>query len=120
MLRPIPRRILQSVAKVQVCSGIDLYQNQTFDEYTVNRVHVQPVSEVRKSKDNVEYSLNAVLFVDARLSSPRLDWVTLFKGAHDLGGDMIITIRDREYTVMSIDELRDDTDELHHWELGLQ
>jgi hypothetical protein len=30
-----------------------------------------------------------------------------------------VVIRGIEYTVASVDGLRDDTDRLHHWEIGL-
>ena len=120
MLRPIPSRILRSTATVYVCTGTDIYENPTFEEYTVNRVHVQPVSEIRKSKDNTDYGLNAILFVDAKRSTPVIDWVGLLKSSHDNAGDMRVVIRNREYTVMTVDELRDDSDVLHHWEVGMR
>ena len=34
-------------------------------------------------------------------------------------GDMRVVVRGTEYTVMGVDELRDDTDTLHHWEVSL-
>ena len=36
------------------------------------------------------------------------------------GGDVKVTVRDQEYTVFTVDELRDDTDTFHHWEIGLR
>jgi hypothetical protein len=44
----------------------------------------------------------------------------LFKTAQELAGDIKITVRGVEYTVFSVDELRDDTDTFHHWEIGLE
>jgi hypothetical protein len=32
---------------------------------------------------------------------------------------MKVVVRGQEYTVFSVDELRDDTDAFHHWEIGL-
>lgn len=119
MLRPIPARILRSTATVDVCSGTDLYQNQTYDTYTVKRVHIQPTERIIKTKGNTDVQLSAVLFVDARISSPSLDWRGLLEGAHNLGGDMRVTIRGITYTVASADGLRDDTDRLHHWEISM-
>ncbi len=118
MLRPIPERILRSTALVRVCTGTDIYQNQTYEEYTVNRVHLQPTTEIRKTPDNTDQQLRSLLFVDARHSSPTLDWEGLLRSAHEIGGDMRITVRGVEYTVLGIDALRDDTDVLHHWEIG--
>jgi hypothetical protein len=119
VLRPIPQRILRSVATVHVCAGVDMYQNQTYERYTVTRVHLQPTTEIRKTTDNTDAQLTSILFVDARHSRPALDWRALLRSAHDHGGDMRVTVRDVEYTVMTADELRDDTDHLHHWEVGL-
>ena len=119
MLRPIPRRILQSTATVEVCRAIDRYHNQVYDEYTVKRVHLQPSNEQRKNNTDTDFVLTGILFVDARISSPALDWPALFKGATEAGGDVRVTVRGRSYVVRSVDELRDDTDTLHHWEVGL-
>ena len=119
MLKPIPARILRTTATVTYCSGVDMYQNQTYTTQTVKRTHLQPTNEIRKTTDNTEIVLRSILFVDAQLSSPRLDWEALLKSAHDVGGDMRVTVRGVEYTVVGVDALRDDTDHLHHWEISL-
>lgn len=119
MLPPIPDKILQSTAQVKVCAHLDLYQNQFYDEYTVTRVHVQPTTEIRKSTTNTDQQLKSILFVDVRHSKPLLDWEALLSNAHKAGGDMRVVIRGVEYTVLSVDALRDDSDRLHHYEIGL-
>ena len=119
MLRPIPARILRSTATVEVCTSIDAYQNQTYTTYTVKHVHLQPTAAIRKTSTNTDQQLRSVLFVDARLSTPALDWPALLESAHALGGDMRVIVRGVTYTVMAVDELRDDTDLLHHWEVQL-
>ena len=119
MLKPIPSRILKSTATVKVCSGVDRYQNQTYTEYTVNKVHLQPTNEIRKTQDNTDIVLRSILFVDAHTSTPLLDWCALLQTAHDNLGDMRVIVRGQTYTVMGVDELRDDTDNLHHWEVSL-
>lgn len=119
MLKPIPSRILKSTATVKVCSGVDRYQNQTYTEYTVKKVHLQPTNEIRKTQDNTEVTLRSILFVDAHTSAPRLDWCALLRQAHLKLGDMRVIVRGDEYTVIGVDELRDDTDNLHHWEVSL-
>lgn len=119
MLRPIPPRILRSTATVVVCNGTDIYQSQTYTTYTVKRVHIQPTERIVKTRTNTDQQLSAVLFVDARISSPSLDWRAMLETAHNLGGDMRVTIRGITYTVASADGLRDDTDRLHHWEIGM-
>jgi hypothetical protein len=115
----MPSRILRSTATVEVCNGTDLYQNQTHTFYTVRRVHIQPTEKIVKTTANTDQQLSAVLFVDARISTPALDWRALLEQAHNLGGDMRVTIRGVTYTVASADGLRDDTDRLHHWEIGM-
>ena len=119
MLKPITSRILRSTATVKVCSGVDRYQNQTYNEYTVKRVHIQPTNEIRKTQSNTEVVLRSILFVDAKTSTPALDWWALFEQAHAVAGDMRVVVRGQEFTVFSVDALRDDSDNLHHWELGL-
>ena len=120
MLRPIPAKIMRSTATVKVCTGVDRYQNQTFSEYTVHKVHLQPTNELKKTDVNTSNVLRAVLFVDRRHSTPELDWLALFQQSQRLAGDIKIIVRGIEYTVFSVDELRDDTDTFHHWEIGLE
>ena len=119
MLKPIPAKILKSTATVKVCSGVDRYQNQIYTDYTVKRVHLQPTNEIRKTQDNTDITLRSILFVDARTSQPFLDWCSLLQTAHTNLGDMRVIVRGQTYTVVGVDELRDDTDELHHWEVSL-
>ena len=119
MLKPIPAKILKSTATVKVCNGVDRYQNQTYTEYALKRVHLQPTNEIRKTQDNTDITLRAILFVDAHTSTPFLDWCALFRDAHVNLGDMRVIVREVEYTVIGVDELRDDTDNLHHWEVSL-
>ena len=110
---------MRSTATVKACTGIDRYQNQTYTEYTVHKVHVQPTNEIRKTPNNTDCTLRSILFVDARKSTPFIDWDSLFTTAQQLAGDVRVIIRGIEYTVQSVDALRDDTDMLHHYEIGL-
>lgn len=120
MLRPIPAKIMRSTATVKACTGVDRYQNQTYTEYTVKKVHLQPTNELKKTAENTSNVLRAILFVDRRHSTPELDWMALFKAAQAIAGDIRVTVRGTEYTVFSVDELMDDTDCFHHWEIGLE
>lgn len=119
MLKPIPSKILRSTATVKACTGVDRYQNPTYSETTVKNVHLQPTNEIRKTPSNTDCTLRSILFVDARKSLPVIDWDGLFAVSHEKGGDMRVIVRGTEYTVFSVDSLRDDTDMLHHWEIGL-
>lgn len=119
MLKPIPSKILKSTATVKACTEIDRYQAPTYTETTVKRVHLQPTNEIRKTASNTDCTLRAILFVDARISTPALDWFALLQTAHEIGGDVKVVVRGVEFTVIGVDELRDDTDNLHHWEISL-
>ena len=119
MLRPIPAKILRSTATVKVCNGVNMYQNQTYTTYIVRKVHLQPTERIVKTVSNTDQQLSSILFVDVRHSSPALNWAALLHEAHDKGGDVRVTVRGIEYTVATADGLRDDTDRLHHWEIGL-
>lgn len=119
MLKPIPSRILKSTATVEVPSGVDRYQKPTYTEYTVNKVHLQPTNEIRKTQDNTEIVLRSILFVDAHTSAPHLDWCALLQTAQAYPADMRVTVRGETYTVIGVDALRDDTDNLHHYEVSL-
>jgi hypothetical protein len=120
MLRPIPAKIMRSTATVKACTGVDFYQNQIYTEYTVKNVHLQPTNELRKTSANTSNVLRSILFVDKRHSTPSIDWMNLFLTAQEVAGDIKVTVRGVEYTVFSVDELRDDTDAFHHWEIGLE
>ena len=119
MLPPIPDKILRSTATVKACTGTDIYQNQTYDTYTVERVHLQPTTEIRKTVTNTDQQLRSILFVDARRSKPLLDWEALLRAAHEAGGDVRVIVRGVEYTVLNVDALREANDRLHHFEIGL-
>ena len=120
MLKPIPAKIMRSTATVKACTSLDRYQKPVYTEKTVNHVHLQPTNEIRKTADNTDCTLRSILFVDKVHSTPTLDWWGLFNTAHALGGDVKVVVREQEYTVFTVDELRDDTDMFHHWEIGLR
>lgn len=119
MLKPIPAKIMRTTATVKACTILDRYQNQVYTTHTVKNVHLQPTNEIRKTQDNTDHTLRSILFVDKKHSKPELDWEQIFSDAHAIGGDVRVIVRGTEYTVFSIDALRDDTDNFHHYEIGL-
>lgn len=119
MLKPIPAKIMRSTITVLVPTGIDRYQKPTFSQHTIKKVHLQPTNEIRKSADNTDCTLRSILFADKRHSTD-FDWWGKFNSAHEIGADLKVICREQEYTVFSVDELRDDTDCFHHWEIGLR
>ena len=118
-MRPIPKIILRSSAEVEWCTGVDLYQNPQTETVTVHNVHLQPTSAIVKSVSNTDCQLRSVMFADARLSKPVLQWDQMLETAQANGGDVKVTVRGVRYTLMTVDALRDNRDRLHHWELGL-
>ena len=65
-------------------------------------------------------TLNAILFVDARLSSPKLDWIAMQDASLSCGYGLTISHDGRVYSVVDIDAVPDDTGKLHHYEVGLK
>lgn len=119
MLRPIPIRIMTNSAVLKVPSETDRYGQATFTDYNLVRVHVQPTHEVRKSTEDKEVTLNAVLFYDPHISSPSLDWNVLQTQADGANAQMKVVFGGLTYTVQGIDLVPDDTGVLHHVEVAL-
>lgn len=126
MLSPIPRRILRDTLTLTVPGGFDRYQNPTDPTvYTVQNVHLQADNSTHKTPQNTEVTLRGVLFVDARYSTPHLDFWALQAAVQAAGGVMTCSVTDRRgnttgpYEVQVVDGLPDDEANLHHWELGL-
>ena len=111
---------MRTTITVKACTGTDRYQKPTYTEYTVKKVHLQPTNEIRKTADNTDCVLRSILFVDKQHSTPSLDWEGLANTAHSMSGDVKVVCRGEEYTVFTIDALRDDTDCFHHYEIGLR
>lgn len=126
MLSPIPRRILRDTAVFTVPLEFDRYQKPIKTEtYTVANVHIQNDNSTHKTRENTEVTLRGVLYVDARYSVPHLDYEDLQAKAQKAGGVITCEITSRRgstsgpFTVLVIDALPDDEDNLHHYELGL-
>ena len=117
MLSPIPRRILRDTAHFSVPSGFDRYQKPLQPtEYTVQNVHIQVDNSTHKTAQNTEVTLRGILYIDARYSTPTLDYEALQEAAQEAGGVMTVTVTDKRgkttgpYTVLVIDALPDDED----------
>lgn len=125
MLTPIPARILRDTVTFSVPVGITGYQQPSTTTLTVQRVHLQSDNTTRRTATNQEVTLRGILYIDARLSFPALDYWSLQTGAQAAGAVMTCTVKDRRggvsgpYTVQTIDGLPDDEGNIHHWELGL-
>ena len=126
MLRPIPQSLLGDIATIKVCSGVDVWQNPSWQTYTVNNVHLQNTNEIKKSKDNTEVVLRAILFIDSILSQPNLDYAALVDQSEAAGKPMRCVVTDSngnaagDFEVLIVDLVPDvPATRVHHVELGL-
>lgn len=125
-LAPIPSRMLHDTVVLKVCTGMDRYQQKTYDEYTINNVHLQNDSDTLKKDSDTEVQLKGVLFIDARRSTPAVDPYALQAASLEAGDTMRAVVSDAngtevgDFAVLVVDGLPDvPATRTHHWELGL-
>lgn len=119
-LRPIPFRILTHRATLRQPATVDADRRVTYLDTHLRRVCLQMTNETRKTADNTETLLRAVLYYDHRLSVPAgLDFDALKARADALGSDLKILHGGMTYTVEAVDSCVDDTGRPHHTEVGL-
>ena len=118
--------MLHDTATFKVVTGMDRYQNKTYDEYTVYNVHLQSSNDVYKRANDTEVQLKGTLFVDARRSTPALDLYALQTASLRNGDTMRCIVTDAsgatvgDYAVLVVDDLPNvPANTRHHWELGL-
>ena len=126
MLRPIPQSLLGDMMTLYVCTGVDMWQNPSWQTYAVNNVHLQNTNEVRKTKDNTEVVLRSILFIDSRLSQPVLDYGALVTQSEAAGKPLRCVVTDAmgntsgDFEVLTVDLVPDvPATRIHHIELGL-
>lgn len=126
MLRPIPSRLLRDLVTIKVCTGMDAWQKPEWDDYIVSNVHLQNSNEIRKTKDNTEVVLRAILFIDSVRSFPSLDYGTLMEQSEEAGKPMRCVVQDAsgnisgDFEVILVDLVPDvPATRIHHVELGL-
>ena len=126
MLRSIPQCLLTYSLTLKVCTGMDAWQEPTWDEYQVKNVHIQDTNEVKKTTNNTEVVLRSILFIDGRRSSPVLDYDGLMKSSLENGRTMRAVVYNSsgtkmgEYEVQTLDGVADvPSTRIHHWEMGL-
>lgn len=93
------------------------------DVVIVNHVHFQYVNETRQTATNDEVQLKGIVFVDAKYSTPQLDYEALQAEVQERGGVMQCFIKTRRGTeigpmnILMVDTCPDDEANVHHWEL---
>lgn len=126
MLRPIPQSLLGDMMTLKVCIGMDAWQKPSWQDYTVQNVHIQNTSEVKKTKENTEVVLRSILFIDSRRSTPSLDYDSLAEQSQKAGKPLRCVVYNSngqkygEYEVLMVDPVPDvPATRIHHIELGL-
>lgn len=125
MLRPIPSQLLRDSMTLNVCTGVDAWQKPTWQPYEVQNVHIQNTNETKKTADNTEVVLRAVIFVDTVRSTPTLDYEALCQQSQAVGKPMRATVQDAngndlgDFEILTVDPVPDVPDtRVHHIELG--
>lgn len=126
MFRPIPSVLLKDSAVLKIQTGLDDWQNPTFREIKIKKVHLQNTTSVTKSKDNTEILSTSILFIDCKISRPKLDYEALQNESEKNGGHMRVVVYNAngvmigDYAVISVDQGLDvPAIRYHHTELGL-
>lgn len=126
VLRPIPSTLLKDSAQILVCTGVDAWQNPTWQTYDVSNVHLQNTNEVKKTKDNTEVVLRSVLFIDCVRSVPQLNYNALVIQSEAAGRSMRAIVSDSlgnesgNFEIITVDLVPDiPSTRVHHIELGL-
>lgn len=126
MLRPIPQSLLGDMMTLKVCIGMDVWQKPSWQDYTVQNVHIQNTNEVKKTKENTEVVLRSILFIDSRRSTPSLDYDSLAEQSQKAGKPLrCVVFNSRgqkygEYEILTVDPVPDvPATRIHHIELGL-
>lgn len=119
-MRTIPPQMLIHTVTVSVPAAVNSRQSVTSTtEYTVKRCCLQRTSTTAKTSSNTSQTNGALLLIDARLSSPRLDWFALKHQADCAGGDIIISCDGYTYTATDVAEYMDNHGKTHHYEVTL-
>lgn len=126
MLRPIPQQLLRDLVTIKVCTGMDAWQNPTWEEYQVSNVHLQNSNEVKKTANNTEVVLRSVLFIDVVRSAPSLDYAALVEQSEAAGKPLRAIVTNAlgqvagDFEVLTVDLVPDvPSNRVHHIELGL-
>ena len=119
MLRPIPSKILTHSATLKICTGVDDWQNPTFRTIPLSHICIQNEFKTVKTREDTEVRTTGILFHDARLSSPSLDFDSLQRESEANGHPLRVVFGNTDHIVLTVDSVIDDEGNLHHTELTL-
>lgn len=112
--------MLQHKATVIIPTSIDSNQAVTAtEEILIKRCMIQRSDRTKVSKENTELTLPATLYVDARLTYPRIDWEIKKQFADSVNASIKVLFGGKRYTVYSVEAYLDDNSRVHHYEVGL-
>ena len=125
-LTPIPARMLHDTVEFLVVTGMDRWQEKTYQTYTVHNVHLQANVDTIKGANDTEVQTRGILFVDCTRSRPCLDLCDLQAQSLQAGDTMRARVYDAkgnltgDYAVLTVDALPDvPAVRIHHYEVGL-
>lgn len=120
MLKPIPSQMLKDTAVLKICKSLDRWQNAEYNEITLTRVHLQTALNVSKSTDNTEKKATTKLFVDCKMSSPKIDLINAYNQSLTNGAPPRIIANGKDYEMQSINAYPDvPATRIHHYEAML-
>ena len=125
MLRPIPQKILTDTLILKRTTGFNVYQEAQYEIIRVKNVHVQSSNDIKISATNTEVALKAIAYIDARISTPQLNYSEIEYEAQRIGGTCKAEVEHTygaepgEYTVVTVEPIPDDNGLIHHYEIGL-
>lgn len=118
--------MLHDTVTLRVVTGMDRFQHKTYEDHTIQHVHLQSSSDTIKGPNDTEVQLKGVLFVDARRSTPVLDLYALQQQSLEAGDTMRAVVTDAsgtqigDFAVLIVEGLPDvPANRPHHWELSL-
>ncbi len=115
-----PKHVYNSSILVNVCTGVDRWQQATVESVTVNGVNFQNAHETRLDYNSTVVALNALVFIDSDYSKPALDYWNLQKESEANGKPLTVTYSGDEYEVLTVDRIENPFGKLDHWELSLK
>lgn len=125
MLRPIPRKILTDTLILKRPTGFNVYQEAQYEIIRVKNVHVQSSNDIKMTATNTEVALKAIAYIDARTSTPQLNYSEIEYEAQRIGGtckaevEHTYGVEPGEYTIVTVEPIPDDNGLIHHYEIGL-
>lgn len=121
MIPPIPKKLLIHKAELVTKYDPDKWGNSAeSDSLLLENIRIEPISKIIKDSSGTEKQLSATLFYDCGHSSPE---VCFALNGDDIDGKTVVIQQvifgGRTFTVKTIEALYADSENIHHYEIGL-